>query len=85
MQELVELAFSHAGIDDWQKHVVIDPRMYRPAEVDLLIGDSTKARTTLGWEPKTTFTELVKLMVEADLALEREAIERKKRAVIVAA
>ena len=85
VRELVQLAFAHAGIDDWEKHVVIDPRMYRPAEVDLLIGDSAKARATLGWEPKTSFPELVKMMVEADLALEREAIDRKARTVIVAA
>jgi GDPmannose 4,6-dehydratase len=85
VQELVELAFSHAGIDDWEKHVVTDPRMYRPAEVDLLIGDSAKARATLGWEPKTSFPELVRMMVEADIALEREAMERKARTIIVAA
>ncbi len=64
--EFVEEAFSHVKLN-WQDYVVIDPSFYRPAEVELLIGDSTKAREKLGWQPKTTFTELVKLMVEADI------------------
>jgi GDPmannose 4,6-dehydratase len=68
VRELVELAFGHAGLD-WEKHVVIDEKFFRPAEVDLLIGDSTKARTTLGWEPKVDFTGLVTMMVDADLDL----------------
>ena len=57
---------------DWKKHVEIDPRYYRPAEVDLLIGDSSKAKRQLGWEPKTKFKELAKLMVEADIELLRQ-------------
>jgi GDPmannose 4,6-dehydratase len=56
---------------DWKKHVEIDQRYYRPAEVDLLIGDASKARRQLGWEPKTRFTDLVKLMVDADIELLR--------------
>jgi GDPmannose 4,6-dehydratase len=68
VRELVELAFGHAGLD-WEKHVVIDEKFFRPAEVDLLIGDSTKARATLGWEPKVDFTGLVTMMVDADLDL----------------
>ena len=60
-------AFSHAGLD-WEKYVVIDPRFFRPAEVDLLLGDPTKAKTKLGWEPKVDFKTLVRMMVDADLA-----------------
>jgi GDPmannose 4,6-dehydratase len=66
VREFLEVAFGHAGLD-WQKHVEIDPRYYRPAEVDLLIGDPSKARKKLGWVPKVTFAELAKLMVDADL------------------
>jgi GDPmannose 4,6-dehydratase len=68
VREFCQLAFERAGLD-WEKHVVIDPKFFRPAEVDLLVGDSKKARTELGWEPSTTFEELVHLMVDADLAL----------------
>ena len=68
VKELVELAFGHAGLD-WEQYVVIDEKFFRPAEVDLLIGDSTKARTALGWEPKVDFTQLVTMMVDADLDL----------------
>ena len=57
-----------AGINNWQKVVEVDPQYMRPAEVDLLIGDASKAKKKLGWEPKTSFDELVKMMVEADLA-----------------
>ncbi len=68
VREFCELAFSHVGLD-YHDHVVTDDRFMRPAEVDLLIGDATKARTTLGWEPKMSFPELVRTMVDADLAL----------------
>jgi GDPmannose 4,6-dehydratase len=68
VRELCQIAFGHAGLD-YEDHVVIDERFFRPAEVDLLIGDSTKARSELGWKPRTTFTELVSMMVDADLAL----------------
>ena len=64
--EFVELAFKHAGLD-WKEYVVVDPQLVRPAEVDLLLGDSTKARQKLGWEPTVDFEHLVKLMVDADL------------------
>jgi len=67
VQELVELAFSHAGLD-WREYVVVDPLLKRPAEVDLLMGDASKARRALGWSPKVNFTELIRMMVEADLA-----------------
>jgi len=68
VRELVELAFEHAGLD-WEEHVVVDEKFFRPAEVDLLIGDSTKARTTLGWKPEVDFSSLIRMMVDADLAL----------------
>jgi GDPmannose 4,6-dehydratase len=68
VKELVEVAFGHADLD-WEKHVVIDEKFFRPAEVDLLIGDSSRARKTLGWEPKIGFQELIEMMVDADMAL----------------
>jgi GDPmannose 4,6-dehydratase len=66
VRELVDVAFGHVGLDP-AKHVGTDPRYYRPAEVDHLIGDYAKAKEKLGWEPRTSFEELVRLMVEADL------------------
>lgn len=66
VREFCELAFSEAGLD-FQKYVTTDERFYRPAEVDLLVGDSTKARKALGWEPRYSFRELVRQMVESDL------------------
>jgi GDPmannose 4,6-dehydratase len=66
VRELVEAAFSHVGLD-WRKHVVTDPRFMRPAEVDLLQADPSKARRELGWTPKVGFEELVAMMVDADL------------------
>lgn len=65
--EFVQIAFDHVGLD-WRKYVVVDPAFYRPAEVELLLADSRKARERLGWQPKTTFEDLVVDMVEADLA-----------------
>ena len=67
VQELVEAAFAHAGLD-WQQYVRTDPRFLRPAEVDHLIGDPTKAHRQLGWQPSVDFTRLVQMMVDADLA-----------------
>ena len=66
VQELVEIAFGHVGLD-WQKHVVMDPAFLRPAEVDHLIGDASKAREKFGWKPSVTFDGLVTMMVDADL------------------
>jgi GDPmannose 4,6-dehydratase len=66
VRELVEIAFGHAGLDP-DKHVVQDERFLRPAEVDHLVGDASKARRELEWEPRTSFRELVELMVDADL------------------
>src|SRR5688572_26926051 len=67
VRQLVEAAFGHAGLD-WQKYVRVDPAFLRPAEVDHLIGDSSKARRVLGWEPQVSFEQLVAMMVDADLA-----------------
>jgi GDPmannose 4,6-dehydratase len=67
VREYLDIAFTHVGITDWEKHVYQDPAFLRPAEVDLLIGDSTKARTKLGWAPQVSFPELVAMMVDADL------------------
>jgi GDPmannose 4,6-dehydratase len=66
VKSLVELAFAAVDLD-WQKYVVIDPALVRPAEVDLLIGDPTKAKTKLGWKPEVSFPQLVEMMVKADL------------------
>ncbi|MCO6453152.1 MAG: GDP-mannose 4,6-dehydratase [Caldilineales bacterium] len=69
--EFVRIAFDHIGLD-WEKHVVIDPKYYRPAEVDLLVGNPAKARKQLGWEHSVSFEDLVRLMVDADLAMLEE-------------
>ena len=74
IRELCEVAFEHAGLN-WQDHVVIDQKFYRPAEVDLLVGDPGKAGRELGWEPKVSFKELVHMMVDADI----QAIENDRR------
>jgi GDPmannose 4,6-dehydratase len=67
VREFVEEAFGYVGLD-WQEHVRIDPSYFRPTEVEVLIADSSKAKRTLGWEPKVTFKELVRIMVDADMA-----------------
>jgi GDPmannose 4,6-dehydratase len=66
VRELVEVAFEHAGLD-WEKYVVQDPTLIRPAEVDLLVGNADKARRNLGWKSEVDFTELIRMMVDADL------------------
>ena len=66
VEDFVRMAFEHVGLD-WRQHVVMDPRFYRPAEVDLLMADASKARSRLGWEPRVSFEELVRRMVDADL------------------
>jgi GDPmannose 4,6-dehydratase len=68
VREFCELAFGHLDLD-WEQYVKVDERFYRPAEVDLLIGTSAKAKEKLGWEPKTSFPDLVTMMVDADMAL----------------
>ena len=70
IRELLDVSFKHAGIDDWSTYVQQDPRFYRPAEVDLLIGDASKAHSKLGWKPRVSFEELVRMMYEHDLAEE---------------
>jgi GDPmannose 4,6-dehydratase len=69
VRDCVQIAFDEAGIGDWEGRVEIDPQFLRPAEVDLLIGDPTKARERLGWVPETSFEELIRLMTRADLEL----------------
>jgi len=76
VREFLEVAFSHVDLD-WKKYVEIDPRYFRPAEVELLIGDYSKAKKKLGWEPKTKFADLTKLMVDADVELLRKHREGK--------
>lgn len=68
IREFLDLAFARVGIDDWGKYVVQDPRFFRPAEVELLIGDPTKAREKLGWTPSVDFPGLVHMMVDSDVA-----------------
>ena len=70
VRELCQKAFEAVGIRNWQDYVETDKKEFRPAEVDLLIADASKARKKLGWKPKTSFSKLVKIMVEADLAKE---------------
>ncbi|RYV51371.1 GDP-mannose 4,6-dehydratase [Pengzhenrongella frigida] len=72
IRDLLEVAFERVGITDWERLITQDPRFMRPAEVELLIGDSAKAKSVLGWEPKVGFTELVQMMVDNDLELQRE-------------
>lgn len=74
VREFLEVAFSHLGLD-WKRYVKIDPRYYRPTEVDLLIGDASYAKKSLGWEPKVRFKELAIMMVEADIRMEQERLQ----------
>lgn len=74
VRELLDVAFGHLNLE-WQKYVKIDPRYFRPTEVDLLIGDASKAKTKLGWEQKVSFKELIAMMVEADIQAERLKLE----------
>jgi GDPmannose 4,6-dehydratase len=75
VRELVEIAFQRVGLD-WQQYVVQDPRFMRPAEVDLLVGDASKARQELGWEPEVGFQQLVEMMVDADMEMVARSVER---------
>jgi len=76
VEEFVSLAFGHVGLD-WRQYVVVDPQFYRPAEVDLLLGDPTKAHRQLGWRPAVSFEQLVTMMVDADLAALSPAARRR--------
>jgi GDPmannose 4,6-dehydratase len=68
IRDLLDAAFRHVGIDDWSGYVKQDPRFMRPAEVDLLIGDPSKAKEQLGWQPTVDFAQLVSMMVDHDLS-----------------
>jgi len=75
VRELCELAFGYLGLD-WRDYVVVDPKLFRPADVDFLVGDATKAREKLGWEPTVSFEELIKMMVDTDLELLRREVRK---------
>jgi GDPmannose 4,6-dehydratase len=77
VQEFVEIAFDFLGLD-WRRFVVVDPQLYRPAEVDLLLADASKARTALGWTPEVAFHDLVRMMVDADVQLVRSQMQAKQ-------
>jgi GDPmannose 4,6-dehydratase len=75
-RDLVERAFAEVGISDWDRYVRQDQKFFRPAEVDLLIGDSSKARTQLGWQPEVDFAELIRMMVANDVAIETAKLNK---------
>jgi GDPmannose 4,6-dehydratase len=76
IRELLDIAFKEVGIDDWEPYVNYDKKFERPAEVDLLLGDPTKAKEKLGWEPKVSFEELIKMMVQSDLKIEERKMKQ---------
>jgi GDPmannose 4,6-dehydratase len=76
IEEFLTLAFEEVGLDDWHNYVRQDPRFFRPAEVDLLIGDPTKTRDKLGWIPEVDFPSLVKMMVKNDMEIETARIRK---------
>src|SRR2546427_2170643 len=78
VKEMLELVFDRLQLD-WKKHVKIDQKYYRPTEVDLLIGDASKAKKALGWQPKVRFQELIAMMVDADLAVEKEKLDGTRK------
>ncbi len=77
VREMCAIAFSHVGLD-WQEYVKVDEQFYRPAEVQLLLGDSSKARERLGWTPEVDFAGLIRMMVDADMARVQAGITNKK-------
>jgi GDPmannose 4,6-dehydratase len=77
VRELVDVAFARVDLDP-ERHIRIDPRFLRPAEVEHLVGDASKAREKLGWEPRTSFEEMVQLMVDADLELLASGVPQKQ-------
>jgi GDPmannose 4,6-dehydratase len=79
VRELCELAFAEVGLD-WREYVEVDPKYKRPTEVDLLIGDASKARLRLGWKPRVSFPELIRMMIENDLELaQKEKAETRNQ------
>ncbi|HKZ78917.1 MAG TPA: GDP-mannose 4,6-dehydratase [Pyrinomonadaceae bacterium] len=84
VRDFLEEAFGYLDLD-WQQYVEVDPRYYRPAEVDALYGDATKARTLLGWQPEVTFKQLVRLMVDHDLELARQELAQNEGGLALAA
>jgi GDPmannose 4,6-dehydratase len=72
VRDVLDVAFAHVGIDDWSRHVISEDRLFRPAEVDQLVGDATRARQLLGWKPQVTFEQLIRDMVDADLRREKD-------------
>jgi GDPmannose 4,6-dehydratase len=74
VRDLVRVAFAHVGLD-WEKYVEVDPALFRPADVNTLCGDASKARKKLGWQPKVSFEELVAMMVDADVARARQSLD----------
>src|SRR4029077_10350647 len=78
VEEFVSIAFDHVGLD-WRKHVVVDPQFYRPAEVDLLLANLSKAKMSLGWEPRVSFEQLIRMMVDADVASVRRSMAATAR------
>jgi GDPmannose 4,6-dehydratase len=71
IRQVLDLAFAAIGIEDWSRYVVSDDRFLRPAEVDQLVGDASRARDVLGWEPKVTFPQILQEMVRHDIELEQ--------------
>ncbi len=82
VREFLDVAFEHIGVKDWSKHVVCDKAHMRPAEVDVLRGDASKAQKVLGWKPKVKFKELAKLMVESDIALVKSGSVSESKAML---
>jgi GDPmannose 4,6-dehydratase len=76
IEDLVRLAFAEIGVENWRDYVRQDPKFFRPAEVDLLIGDASKAHSELGWHPEVAFPELIQMMVANDLRVETEKARR---------
>src|SRR5258706_14201536 len=74
VRDMCRIAFAHVGLD-YQRHVVVDPQYFRPAEVDVLLGNPAKAKANLGWAPKTSLQELIEKMVEADLRRLRRVVQ----------
>jgi GDPmannose 4,6-dehydratase len=76
IRDFLDVAFDHVGIEDWAPYVTQDPRFLRPAEVDRLVGDASKARAKLGWQPQVSFIQLVRMMVDHDLIEQKTQLDR---------